>query len=301
MEASTATSVAATLRRGFDSFFLLRDAEKRARAYTLEQRAEIVTLSAAATARVRAARELETPALSGVAASLYRQAVVLRLRAAAIAGVAARPGEVVAPFVESTDDLLFDRMSPDERVRARDALRVAERELRGAVEPRSLAYLRGARFGRVGALVSLILYGAGVWIAHAFAPPNVALHRALAISGDVAGRTPASALVDDVVDSTTPVRIVGTPPAVEIDLAGAYRISSVAIANREDEHFDACLPLVVETSTDHVTWAVLKTQERHFTKLTIDARGTIARWVRVKGGGAELGLNEIQVFGRYAK
>jgi hypothetical protein len=276
---------------------LLVDAERRASTYTDAEHDLVRAKARAATERVKAARDLTAPSQARVVAELLYQAVELRLEAAAIHRDAAdveklrRAALRELPARAELDAL--DQETLDEVIAS---LRAAERRLRAEAEPRTLTNIRATRYGRVGAVIALAAYFIASAIVRATAPPNIALHRAVSVSG---GAGDPRELVDGVRETMKPVHLTGSPPTVDIDLAGVYAIDSVRITNREDAHLDSAIPVTVLLSEHEGEWQEIEIHRIHFRTLTVHCGKRHARRVRVRVGTHDTALNEIEVFGRF--
>ena len=272
---------------------LLGDAEQRATSYSAADANRIRSLSRSANLRVRAARDLTAPAMQPIVVGLYRDAIRFRLLAFRI-GRSQSPGPCVDEAIvqDPTADAV-ERMSPDECEELTRSLIKLEQRLRSETEPRDVVAIRATRYGRLAAVIVLILYGLGRVIAHAMGPPNVALHRHVTTSEG----TEVAALVDGDGDKKRPVHTSG---AFIIDLGGVYSISSVRLTNRTDAHLDASLPLRVDVAEREGAWQELAIQRMHFRKVEIDGQRRRAQYVRVSTKAQELDLNQVEVLGWYA-
>jgi hypothetical protein len=70
-------------------------------------------------------------------------------------------------------------------------------------------------------------------------------------------------------------------PWVELDLGKAKTIRRVEVTNRTDCCSERAVPLVVEASTDHVTWSPLGRRETDFTSWTLTFAPRLARYVKL--------------------
>jgi hypothetical protein len=274
---------------------LLREAERRALSYG-EDGARVRALAAAASARVAASKRLTAPSMDPVVATLLRDAIVLRLQAAeaAHAAVPELP-DTVRATLEEPNRGSFDLAAEADLRQAIDALKRAERDVRAAVESRSPAYIRGARFGRMAA-IALAAAWALFSIGHALSsPPNLAFHKA--VTSDGAGAL--GDLVDGETDTLKPLVLHAT--FVTIDLGGPFAIRSVRIYNRQDRSFDASLPLTLETSLDGTSWITHVRRRDHFSIWNEKLGDTRARYVRLRSDVHVIALNEIEIFGWFAR
>lgn len=161
--------------------------------------------------------------------------------------------------------------------------------------------LRSERFGHCAGIALTVAYV--LWLGwHAlFAAPNLAFHKHVTTSGVVAGH--AERLVDGERDPLDlDIGVDANPEAwVDVDLGGTFAIERVVVTNRTDCSFDASLPLLLEVSLDGSAYTLVEQRRMHFTTWTIPMKGMRANHVRVRSKArAQLGLNELEVFGRYA-
>jgi hypothetical protein len=310
-------------------FFTLSDAERASRAYAPSQRARLGVYFDAAERRLRSGRRL-TQAVP--AAVLLREAVAYYLLAAAIArggSLAADasapnslvetmpelPPEPARPAALPTDDarvraalgtrdrLYFDGLSTEDQRRARWALDRAASMLRRRVEARSVANLRGARWGRRAAVLLALGYIAFVAVRAKVRTPNVALHKPVVQSSLAYTPATGQTIVDGDTGTSFGVHTqVEDSPNVVIDLLDTYRIERVSVHNRVDGWFDDCLPLIVELSLDGQKFAEIGRRERHFDgspPWTVDAQLQSARYVRLRvARKSYLALSEVEVFAK---
>ncbi len=305
--------------------FTLERAERTVRAYAPDQAARVREWLEAADRRALAGRRtMQTVA----ACALLRDAVVCYLMAAAAARAdalestadlatsmpALRP-DPARPRATPTDDeraraaiaarepLYFDRLSADDAACARRALDRAASMLRGRIEARSLAHIRGARWGRIAGTVLGLVFAAVAGARALWMPRNVALHKPVTASS--VWYTPAAG--QDIVDGDTGTSFglctkIEDSPYATIDLLDTYRVYRVAVHNRVDGWFDDCLPLVVELSTDGKNFHEIGRRETHFEgnpPWVVDAHKEAARYVRVRvARKSYLALSEVEVFGK---
>jgi hypothetical protein len=171
--------------------------------------------------------------------------------------------------------------------------------MRGAVERRSLSRIRGTRWGRQGAIalaLAWVIFAVGDWW---LGPPNVAFHKPVLVSGTPT--SPAGELVDGVTDKSRPVIILGQSAAATIDLGGPYAIRNVRVFDRQDGAFDSNLPLSLETSLDGNAWSLWVRRRDHFSVWNEKLHGARARYVRLRTDRSELALNEIEIYGSFAR
>ncbi|MDP9002472.1 MAG: discoidin domain-containing protein, partial [Myxococcota bacterium] len=316
------------MTNALSEFFTLARAERAAREFAPPQYERIRTYHDAGERRLLAGRRVTQPISAAV---LLREAVLCYLLAAEIArdekatdeSLAARdlgeampelPAEPMRPDAIPSDDArvraalaardvpYFDRLSGEDAARVRWALDRAASMLRKGVEVRSIASIRGERWGRIAALGVLFVYAAIAGVRALVVPRNVALHKPVVASS--VWYTPADG--QDIVDGD-----IGTSfgihtqmeesPNVVIDLLDNYRVQRVKVHNRVDGWYDDCLPLVVELSTDGKTYAELARRDDHFDSdppWIAEAGDKLARYVRVRvARKSYLALSEVEVFG----
>jgi hypothetical protein len=325
-------SIVSQLAHPIREFFTQGRAERTVRAYAPAQHARVRQHVEAATRRERAGRKA-TDSLAG--AMLLRAAVaqyVLAVEAARTpdarldsldpaSAMPPLPADPARPRAEPTDDarvraalatrneLYFDELSAEDLERARWALDRAASLLKGRVEARTLASVRGTRWGRVAAVLVVVAYAALLVVRATLMPKDIALGKPVHPSSRPAGPKAAPdghELVDG--DFGTSVGVYTNTednPSVVIDLQDSYWIDKVKVYNRLDGWFDDCLPLVAEVSTDGKSWEQIGRREEHF--------GTDPPWI-VDGGGRRatqlrlrvarksyLALSEVEVFGKKEK
>jgi F5/8 type C domain len=311
-------------------FFLLREAERTARAYTPAQRDRIDVHHVAAEERFRAARRLIDPVCSAV---LVREALLGYLRAAAIARAhaldvaradvpagceawdaqgarippdplepdAAGDVERVRAALAASAPLFFDQMSGRELARTRGALDRAAFAIRGAGRVRSLAYVRGARFGRIAAVIvtlAFVVYR----VLEATFWPDLAHGKPVTSSSVMPGSPDGHDLVDGTIGTSFALATNNEEsPWIQVDLLRVYRLTAVDVYNRVDGWFDDCLPLVLQTSVDGVTWDDVGRRDTTFIydpPWIVHVDHKPARFVRVHAlRRTYLALSRIAVFG----
>jgi hypothetical protein len=308
-------------------FFSLRRAEQTVRGYGSEQHVRVKEYADAADARVLAARS--APALPAVA--LLREALLLLLRSAELSRGLDEPGPPttdrlakVLPYVPadpadprsksedearvrdalfSRDDLYLDRLPPEELERTRWALDRACSAARRGVEVRSVANLRGLRWGRRAAVLLLAGYATFGWVRGKVGPVDVALGKPVHASSRRPATPDGHGLVDGDVGTSFAIHTnEENEPNVVIDLQGEYTLDRVVVYNRVDGWFDDCLPLVVEVSLDGARYEEVGRREQHFDAdppLVVPARGRMAHFVRLRvTRRSYLALSEVEVFGK---
>jgi hypothetical protein len=321
---STLASVWSQISQGTREWLLLRDAERTLRSYSDEQYERVWLYSRAADARVRLARDAYAPTLKPVATELMRQALVQRVLAFAVArgrmetasdvgrelALAATSCHAPSATVEiarkaidqDASTLDFERKGLDELGVLREAFSTVERAIRVQTESRTLARVKAERVSRCAGVALAIGYIAFLAYHAMFDAPNIAFHKRVTTSG--APPLSAERLVDGVRDPLE-VDVLAEPSPdawVDIDLGGPYVIDHAVITNRTDRAFDASLPLVLEASSDGRAYTLVELRRLHFTRWVAPMHGMRATHIRVrsKAPGVSLGLNELEVYGRYS-
>jgi hypothetical protein len=316
-----------TRLRPIGEFFLLRDAERRVRAYTAPQSVVVRRYVEAAEGRLAAGRRIPAVVPSAL---LLREAVQNYLRAMEAASdpraddaaleapdfvnrLPTLPPDPLRPDAYPTDDarvraalgavspLYFDDLPAEDATLARSALERAASMLSRRVEARSLANVRGTRWGRWTALALAVAYVFVIALRAKLLPKNIArgkhVHASSSSSGD------GHELVDGELAAAPGVRTnTEESPSAVIDLGKEYRVDRIAVYNRVDGWFDDCLPLVVELSVDGARYQEIARQDQHFGTAppwTVDGRREAARYVRLRvARRGYLALSEVEVFGR---
>jgi hypothetical protein len=311
-------------------YFTLRRAESTVRAYAPGQQARVAEHVEAGRQRLAAGRKT-TAAVP--AAVLLRDAVIHFLLAAAVAKDPAGTGtpeldassalpplapDPASPDAVPTDDarargalaslatadvLYFDRLAPEDAERTRWALDRAAALARSKVEARTLTHLRGARWGRIAAIVLLAGYAAFAFVRARVVAPDIALGKPVHLSPHRAPPWDGHELTDGETGTTfTKLTQQDDNPNAVIDLLGRYWIDKVKIYNRADGWFDDCLPLVVELSQDGTHWEEIGRRTEHFEASppwVVDGGGRAASFVRVRvDRKSYLLLSEVEVFGK---
>lgn len=286
-------------------------------------RARIAVLVRAARARVGLARAVSDDHTPGVAAGLLRDALLLLVRARALdagqseppfdevastwrefarAGGAPADGDAALALLETRDPLELDARP---RAEVERMLRAAEAWclwLEGAIEMRSLTYVKATRIGRalgVPLAIAFILYAIAKAI---FAPPNLARGMPVSASALFPG-TRAEGLVDGAHASSFGIHTAeGESPWVRVDLGGPAHVREVRVYNRADGWFEDCLPLVLEVSDDGQSYRELERRTSVFSHTdpwTVRPSGVTTRFVRLrKAGRGYVALGELEVYGR---
>jgi hypothetical protein len=322
---SNLSVITASLRE----FLTLGHAERVTRAYAPPQYVRVSACFRAGESRLRAGRcTTETVP----AALLLREAVACYLLAGEIARneelgedtlgrqdlaavMPALPPDPTRPVALPTDDarvraalatrdtLYFDRLSPEDAARTRSALERAGSMLRHRVEARSLAGIRGTRWGRFAALVVIVGYLAVAAVGAALRVPNVALHKPVIPSSVWYTPTGGQDIVDGQVGTSFGIHTqMEESPNVVIDLQDTFRIEQVKVHNRVDGWFDDCLPLVVELSIDGKSFEPIGRRDDHFDAdppWVVEGHRQPARYVKVRvARKSYLALSEVEVLGK---
>lgn len=304
-------------------FFTLRRAERTVRAYAPAQSERVRRCVQAADKRLRAGRRVTDPIAAAV---LLREAVLQYLAAMEAARSAAAPEGTTAPLpplpadparpkadpsddarvraaLASRDPLYLDALGSEDLERTRWALDRAGSMLRRSVESRTLVAVRGARWGRLAAVVVLVLWGAIALARAKLLPKNIALGKPVHPSSLAENPPGGRELVDGETGASFGFKTrEEDSPNVVIDLEGIYWIDTIKVHNRVDGWFDDCLPLVLELSRDGNKWEELARRERHFDAnppWVVQAGGRGARYVRLRvARHSYLALSEVEVYGK---
>jgi hypothetical protein len=307
-------------------FFTLRGAERTIRAYAPAQHARVHDHAEAADRRLWSGRRV-THAVA--AAILLRGAVTHYLYAAACArdsgadldsldlagAIPSLPPDPARPRAEPTDDarvraalssrdsLYFDGLSAEDAERTRWALDRAATLVRRGVEARSLTNVRGARWGRLAALLLLVGYATFAITRATIVPKDIALGKPVHPSSRKHNPPDGHELVDGEIGTSFGIHTnTEDSPNVVIDLQARYWIDSVKVYNRVDGWYDDSLPLVVELSQDGTQWDEIGRREEHFDAnppWVVNGRGKPAQFVRVRvARKSYLALSEVEVYGK---
>lgn len=276
---------------GLGEVLLLRDAERRARTIDEARRSEAAELVVAARLRLRASRRVGHPA---PAIELLRLAHGYAARAAELTtdGVP----EPLAPLT----DLELDRAPLADLEARREELDGTVRSLLDATETRSVFALRVRRYGRIAALVLLVLFLGVRFVRARVGDHNLALGKPVIPSSIKFNPPNPSEVVDGKTRGTFGI-VTGdeAAPQIVIDLEAEHTIRTIKVYNRGDGWFDDCIPLIVDTSVDGVTYDMVGRRTTHFDLWSLDAGGRTARYVRVRRDEpGYITLNEIEVIGR---
>ena len=302
-------------------WILLRDAERTVVTREPEQDQRLRLHARAADSRVTLAKELNAPAMMAIATELARQAVRHRVLAYGVAANVQDQSSVTAlleragaafgvppehlgaarqSLDQDSDSLALEQRSAEDLDRIRRELLDVQALLGAHVESRSLARLRSERVARCAGLALAAAFGLVLGYKAIFGAPNVAFHKPVTMSGG----TPTSAanLVNGINDSREVDSLAEPDPVawMDVDLGGVYAVEKVVITNRLDHAFDQSLPLSLEVSMDGHAYNQVELRRLHFTRWSASLHGMHASHVRVTSlAHAELGLNELEVFGRY--
>jgi hypothetical protein len=308
-------------------FFTLRSAERAVQAYFPAQYRRVRAHMDAAEKRLQAGRRVS---LAVPAAVLLREAVRQYLIAIEAArdsdasdeALAQReltipelPPDPARPRAQPSDDarvraalaapdpLYFDGLSDEDAERARWALDRAATLLRRRVEARSLASVRGTRWGRMAAIGVVLLYAVVAFMRAKVLPQNIALNKPVHPSSLRHNPPDGHELVDGDVGASYGLHTnMEDSPNVVIDLEGDYWLQTVKVHNRVDGWFDECLPLVLEVSKDGKTYDEVARRDTHFDAnppWVINVGGRPARYVRIRvAKHSYLALSEVEVYGK---
>ncbi|HEX8796591.1 MAG TPA: discoidin domain-containing protein [Polyangiaceae bacterium] len=307
-------------------FFTLRRAERTVRAYAPTQSERVRKHVHAADRRLRAGRRVTDAAAAAV---LLREAVLQYLIAmeaardatapeGAAASLPSLPPDPARPKADPSDDarvraaiasrdpLYFDGLSTEDVDRTRWAIDRAGAMLRLRIESRTLVAVRGTRWGRVAAVVVLVLWAAAAFARAKLLPKNIALGKPVHPSSLASSVPSGPELVDGETGASYGFKTREEDnPSVVIDLESPYWIDTIKVHNRVDGWFDDCLPLVVELSRDGNKWEEIARRDRHFDAnppWVIEAGGRGARFVRLHvARRSELALSEVEVYGKRAQ
>jgi len=288
--------------------------------YAEATRARLERLVKAADIRSRAARDETTLAASIVGTRVLRDATEILTRATCIArGEEERVDRIVDFFednmsqvdrqrvtdaIHAASPMYFDDLDSEERSQVRIALKRTARHLRSKLETRTTAYLRGARVGRIAAVVVLAVWLITRWVSNAFPQVDVALHKSVTANvleptfGNGAG------LVDGIKDGSIGAATrPGLDSWVMIDLGAAFSIDRVVVYNRGDYNLDDSLPYTLTASEDGRDWDFLQSKHDSFGDGSLFAPPwTVkthfrARYIRVQSPHY-VALSEVEVFGQ---
>lgn len=318
-------SFVSTLIGPIAEFFTLRRAERTVRAYVPAQSERVRKHVQAADRRLRAGRRVTD---ATAAAVLLREAVIQYLvaveaardpaaddAAASLPPLAPDPARPkadpsddarVRAALASRDPLYFDGLSSEDVERSRWALDRAAGMLRRRVESRTLVAVRGTRWGRISAVVVLLLWGVLALARAKLLPKNIAYGKPVHPSSLADNPPSGRELVDGETGASYGFKTREEDnPNVVIDLEGMYWIDTIKVHNRVDGWFDDGLPLVVELSRDGNKWDEIARRDRHFDAnppWVIEAGGRGARYVRLRvARRAYLALSEVEVYGKPGK
>jgi hypothetical protein len=194
-------------------------------------------------------------------------------------------------------------MDPEELTASQEALEREALWLGTLVDLRTPTYRAGARVGRIGGLAI-----AGVWLLYAlfhaiFPPKNLALNRPVRQSSHQVGTPDPAGLVDGKIASNygfhTDVTQRDAWGIIDLEKAGPIR--KIVVYNRSDTNPDDGLPLMIDVSTDGVTFhEVARRTDRFGDGAFLSPPWTFStrdygRYVRVRSK-RYIALNEIEVF-----
>ena len=303
-------------------FFMLKEAEQRAKVYTSEQQVELARLHEAAVERLRAARDLRDATRIGAAGAVYRETLLLLPRAlsyawnperAALSLDAAsgwqalesrlllpepdpafydQKGRRVEAFRQARslavepDPLALDRLAAVDALARLDAVHETSIRLLEQIEPRSVQAIRRSRAMRrlaAAASVLVLLLLVVVWVV---TPKNVALGRPAQASSYFPGSASADALVNGEVESPFGSATARSALAwFSIDLLNDHAIDKVVIYNRSDPFGRETTPFSLELSADGKSFHEVKVLSEKSTpgeRWVLDLHGEVARYVRLR-------------------
>jgi hypothetical protein len=315
---SKAKNLASRLRE----FFTLREAERRAKAYTPEQRAHLARLHEAAVERLRAARDLRDATRIGAAGAVYRETLLVLPRAVLFASDPARvvesldaasawqelesslltpepdpafrdeKGRRVHAFREAQalaleqDPLVLDRLAPVDAINRLDLVHETAIRLLERIEPRSEQVIRLSRVTRLVAGAAAVLAMLALGVVWAVRPKNVAFGKPVSASSYFPGSPAADALVNGEIESPLASATARSGLAwFSIDLLGDHAIGKVVIYNRSDQFGRETTPFSVELSADGKSFreAVrLSDQSTPGQRWVLELHGEVARYVRLR-------------------
>jgi hypothetical protein len=315
---SKAENLAGRLRE----FFTLREAERRAKAYTPEQRAQLARLHEAAVERLRAARDLRDATRIGAAGAIYRETLLVLPRAVLFASNPERPvesldaagawrelertllspepdpafyddkGQRVQAFREAQalaleqDPLVLDRLAPVDAISRLDLVHETAIRLLERIEPRSRQVIRLSRVARLAAAAASVLAVLVLMVVWAVRPKNVALGKPVTASSYFPGSPGADALVNGEIESPLASATARSALAwFSIDLLVDHAIGKVVIYNRSDQFGRETTPFSVELSADGKSFreaARLSEQSTPGQRWALELHGEVARYVRLR-------------------
>lgn len=320
----------AFLREIFSERFLMRRAERRARACALDQRGRVRFLLGAARARQRAAGGLRSPQEIGPAFRLLAEAFALLVTAHATARGETDGERALAPkeawgklpalaeslgalpehgalerLLTSTEPLDADRLAPREALALRPELEGLLSWLTRQLEVRTPTRIRVYRVLRLtaaGAALLTLLVAALAW---ALAPTNLALGKPARASSRYPRTPDPTGATDGVRGRGYGVHTLVEPrPWVEIDLESSHALSEVVVYNRSDGYQTESLPLTLELSADGNDWTEVGTRHEVYSvsapwRTKLDGRR--ARYLRLiisKKDKGYIAVSEVEVFGK---
>jgi hypothetical protein len=282
-------------------FFLLERAQRSLASAVPAQRARMLAYARAAERRARAAPSLADLRTAVAAATLFRDAVQLFVRAVLVSRsaeldepaanladaskelrrlLAADPSappelERAAAALATTDRLYFDHLSDLELGAVGAALQTTLAWLRAQVDLRSETNLRGTRVGRLAAVGVFLLYLASLGVGGVvhLVRPNLARGKTVTESSAWPGSAPSGALVDGETGGsagpeTKQANIFHTnqetAPWAMIDLGAVHPLHEVRVYNRTDHNFDDGLPFSLELSEDGAHFETAARRTTHF-------------------------------------
>ena len=165
-----------------------------------------------------------------------------------------------------------------QRARALSAIVAVARQQ--PLSQRQLDIRRRARWAVLLLVVSLVSFGG--WLAYDRSElGNVALGKPWTASSQSQGK-PLSGTLTNSAKHFFFHTSGQEQPWIEIDLGEPTRVSSLAVVNRDDCCQNRALPLVLEASSDHVTWRELARRTQIFDTWHASFDPAMARWVRLR-------------------
>jgi hypothetical protein len=308
-------------------FFLLEEAERRISKVSESQRELSRLYHAAASKRLSVARLIQTPRLTPVSLSLYRDAAFMFAmaflassrddvdfakldhqalleatdRALKARGLSVPPNlELTKPTLVASDPMTLDRLESRSAIRVRQELEATTRWLSSLIEFRSPRQFVLARLSRI---VLALAAGAFLvrWLAtHAPLPGNIALNK-FARSTTPAYDTAPQGAVDGKKDGRFGFHSAEESfPWLTIDLGRRHHIASIKVFGRGDCCFDQSVPLALEASDDGDSFHIVDerwTPFRESDPWVLSPEGLVTRFLRLKVKRTSvLVLSEVEVY-----
>jgi len=218
--------------------------------------------------------------------------------------ITAADAQLTRAALTADDELYLDRLAPEVAEATRTALERTASVLRSGIDARTVAFVRGTRWGRLAACSVLALYLGYRLVAAVAMPVNIARGKPVSASSYRVNPPDGHELVDGSFPVSYGIHTNNeASPRVTIDLQGVYRIATVKVYNRGDGWQDEGLPIVAEISLDGITYSTIGRRDAHFDRKppwVIEGRNAGARYVRLRGAvaGTYLALSQVEVFGK---